>query len=155
MDITEIISLLDELRGKATQGEWEYSEYGAETNDDVLIMQKTRTGKRKEDWIVIPSVNDGDASCITENKNIGYIVALHNALPALRQAALDGERYRKAAEAGRIVEEMVRSINQRREETKEIFAQDPDFARGYIQAYAEMGRNFDYAYRQAVEQKEV
>lgn len=98
MDITEIISLLDELRGKATQGEWEYSEYGAETNDDVLIMQKTRTGKRKEDWIVIPSVNDGDASCITENKNIGYIVALHNALPALRQAALDGERYRKAGE---------------------------------------------------------
>lgn len=90
MDITETISLLDELRGKCTQGEWK----PAAVHADTIIG--TTDGK--------PVDRVADAK---------YIVALHNALPFLRQAALDGERYRKVAE------ELEADRNRYREEAEE------------------------------------
>lgn len=73
----DIIKHLDELRAKATQGEWGF-EHHIPDNTAYRTWNSV-------DW--------------SNNKfeDAEYISALHNAFPTLRQAVLDGERYKAAA----------------------------------------------------------
>jgi hypothetical protein len=83
-NITEIISLLDELRENCTQGDWKW-EYG----DDGLDVVTAEEGHK------LATFFEKEAERINDT---AYIVALHNNYESLRQAVLDGERYRKEAE---------------------------------------------------------
>lgn len=75
-NITKLITDLDAKRAKATQGEW----YDVHLAGIVL--------------------REGDEPDFTRNHDeTEYILALHNAFPTLRQAVLDGERYKAAGEA--------------------------------------------------------
>ncbi len=129
-NITEIISLLDELRSLATQGEWR-AEGGGSDGSDI------KAGER------YVSFSDSDRGGLSmTNEDAKYIVALHNNLPALRQAALDGERYRKA---GTELAEAIKKIQNRYTST---------IGSSVSQKYIDI-EDVLRAYRQAVEQKEV
>lgn len=95
MTIQETIASLDALRAKATQGEW-YTDQLGEKGQTFIggngYMIAAMAGAFKDSGTL---------------SNAAYIIALHNAFPALRQAILDGERYKAAGEAlAKAVEEM-------------------------------------------------
>lgn len=122
---TEIISLLDELRGKATQGEWRQGKLLLTAQTKRWTEDARRRGDEEEQRYIFTGFSGADEGrsrqvvlgCISEMSDprldAEYIVALHNALPTLRKAALDGERYRKAAE------ELEADRNRYREEAEE------------------------------------
>lgn len=115
MNITEIISLLDELRENCTQGDWKW-EYG----DDGLDVVTAEEGYKFATFFQAEYI-----------MNTAYVTAIHNNYKALRQAALDGERYRKAGK------ELINRL--------EEHLSDTDYP----------VRHAISAYRQAVKQKEV
>lgn len=81
MNITETISLLDELRGKTKQ-----------EGKDWTVLSHFREGDGEIVFDGIFSVDDeGADGLVIEGQNAEYIVALHNLLPALRRAAMAGE----------------------------------------------------------------
>lgn len=75
MTSIELITQLDELRAKATQGEWRIDDEDGNLicNDDVLSVDMRQS-------------------------DINYIAEMHNALPTLRQAVLERDRYKAAGE---------------------------------------------------------
>lgn len=133
MNITETISLLDELRGKVKENNhaenWDTDEtFGG---DAVIVKRhEFETGMKGTEVLF-----EGDWG---EAEDAAYIVALHNNYEALRQAALDGERYRKEAEAGRKLAESLDKLE--------------DFS---VEHWQRAVKKRLTAYRQAVEQKEV
>lgn len=99
MNITETISLLDELRGEAIYEEG----YDVYANADKA----------------------------------GYIGTLHNSYEALRKAALDGERYRKAGETlVNVLDEMARHDCTSHAEC-DVFHDEEEIYKAAISAYRE------------------
>ena len=125
MDITETISLLDELKSKATQGEW---------NPITEITGRIWTGYK----------GSADSLSVLTDSDSEYIIALHNSYEALRQAALDGERYKRAGEE---LANGLKEMDTVRTEIFRNFFTETDWR-------IERDRLLQ-TYRQAVEQKEV
>jgi len=142
-NITETISLLDKLRGKCTQGEWQqYPDGDIHMEDRCGIASRDgwEWAQRPKNYVAI-SWDEKGAMNLNDAE---YIVALHNNLPALRQAALDSERYRKAVEA------LLKALENTSIGPDEFMATIPitEIEEGKIAKIIE-------TYRQAVEQKEV
>lgn len=95
----DIIKHLDDLRAKATQGEWQQYPDGAnlhmEDRCGIVSRDDWKWAERPKNYVAM-SWNDKGAMDLND---AAYIIALHNAFPALRQAILDGDRYKAAGEA--------------------------------------------------------
>lgn len=133
MNITETISLLDELRGKTCRGNDWYRKYYEQVQYDGGVHDV------HEGVFTIDEDGEMDDITFSDSEEVSeYVVALHNNYEALRQAALDGERYRKAGEAGRKLAESLDKLE--------------DFS---VEHWQRAVKKRLTAYRQAVEQKEV
>lgn len=92
---------LEELRSRATQGEWthfpeEHTKDGDSSYAEITVVgEKDEFACRLADWLI-----DEDAA---------YIVALHNAFPSLKARIEELER---KAEAGEKLAEMVENIDE-------------------------------------------
>lgn len=134
MNITETISLLDELRGRTTQGEWDWRH-----GDNGIDIVTEKEGTKFATFFKVDRLN-----------NVEYIIALHNALPALRQAALDGERYRKAGET------LAKSIEGFEVTPIACGSEEAQYSMNFLLAQIERHlKKISAAYRQALEQKDV
>lgn len=131
MNITETISLLDELRDKAR------GEHGWKVDGD----ESPYAAIKEVDGVRI-TTNDYGTGVGMDMEDAEYIVALHNNYDTLRQAALDSERYRKAGE------ELVNGLRGMPSAGENDFQNVTCFSAIAIEEEIE-------AYRQAVEQKEV
>jgi hypothetical protein len=151
-NITEIISLLDELRENCTQGDWKW-EYG----DNGLYIVTAEEGYKFATFF--------QAEYII---NTAYVTAIHNNYKALRQAALDGERYREAAEFWKNEAEIQKDSRLIRDKQCKALAEAMERLQLEFKANAcecgeewkdtdahDICNNALEAYRQAVEQKEV
>lgn len=103
----DIIKHLDELRAKATQGEWQQYPDGAnihmEDRCGIVSRDDWKWAERPKNYVAM-SWNDKGAMDLND---AAYIIALHNAFPALRQAVLERDRYKAAGEAlAKAVEKM-------------------------------------------------
>lgn len=148
-DITKTISLLDELRGKIKENNhaenWDTDEtFGG---DAVIVKRhEFETGMKGTEVLF-----EGDWG---EAEDAAYIVALHNSYEALRQAALDGERYRKA---GGTIENLIKEGNPWQKYLCELhqgFApdcEDCSLAAEVVVALNKYEEALLLAYRQAVE----
>lgn len=135
-NITERISLLDELRGKTCRDNDWYRKYYEQVQYDGSIHDV------HEGVFTIDEDGEADDITFSDSEAVSeYVVALHNNYEALRQAALDGERYRKAGE------ELVRAVERMyTDDIKPICRETSD--------WWEQQRDAALAnYRQAVEQK--
>ena len=93
MEITETISLLDELLNKCKKSGKRLVH--GESFDEWRVTAEDWNGEPVPACIIF---NKDEPVAYEMEENIAnYIAAIHNNLPALRQAALDGERYRKGA----------------------------------------------------------
>ena len=145
MNITETISLLDELRRTCTQGEWFGSEW---ETDNPRIGAPSNTHLASFFWPSHPPTKEGERKAEEEiYSTVDYIVTLHNNYEALRKAALDGERYRKAGD----VFSFIRAQLWNTDDNKPIDSQGRELKHTIQQWLCHV----EDAYRQAVEQKEV
>lgn len=133
-NITETISLLDELRDKAR------GEHGWKVDGD----ESPYAAIKEVDGVRI-TTNDYGTGVGMDMEDAEYIVALHNNYEALRKAALDCERYRKAGE-----EEVKRFMETMQRRAEEI---TPNLLLNEIVNYAYSRMEELEAYRQAVEEK--
>lgn len=93
MTLTKKIQELDELRAKATQGEWEYQ------SENYRNGVTVKGGSVSDANDSVLSCGDSGGYAHFPKDNAEYIIALHNAYPALRQAILERDRYKAAGEA--------------------------------------------------------
>lgn len=92
MTIKQTIEKLDEMRGKATQGEWKvFNEY------DCWAVVKV--GDNEKEPIFDDGSSAGEYSPRCSEIDRDYIIALHNSYETIRNAALAGEALAEAVES--------------------------------------------------------
>lgn len=140
-NITELISDLDAKREKATQWEWKNNDQGGFWRvEDKNGNEVFDDGSAGDEYA--PSCNEDDRD---------YIIALHNAFLELRQAVLDGERYKAAGEA------LAKAIDGTDLTSWSTFVgEDPDKQwNDCNNAWRHEAKHWVYIYRSATNQNEV
>ena len=92
--IKTILESLDEMRSKATQGEWKHKNFG---DADGLVFTK-------DGFLVARLENTDSGDSLHQQYDAEYIVALHNSFDQIRSYIQDLER---EADAGRKLAEAV------------------------------------------------